>query len=698
MCVAIWNAWGEVVQKESVNIWLQLLGFERNDPDKGVSRFLDSTGFIPDSVCGLLFNADFVHLNRRMDEEYELFPDNCSYRGVIKNRERERQPWTNYDLKELVKSLKQKGIDFYAGIMGCYIGNRFHYEWLSDHPEMQSFRIEGDGELCCLKHLKDGRLYEDFFAERLVETLCDYDMAGVHLSDAFCPINVLYSGDWSTDMIMQFLEHSNIKLPVQVVSTIGDDSVSARRVRHEYIWGNLRKEWIQFYEWRWQCFFKKVCDAVHSVGKKVWVLGMYCTDPFETRYIYGFDCKKVMDAGVDCITANILPTSVTLEKPELPYYFHRMHTILPLLKAHVGERKILSMIGVQDASEEWSVLEHFPVMLERDIVTSGSYVSGSSKGFSPASDGLFFCLGDGISADGWSFLKKCTDCGFDNKNEVPMSPMMLWSEHQHDAILTEYIKNRRASAHKQCFEVEKAGALLGGTVVSDGLSGFEGALFVPNYDLLSKKEQKMLNEAKFMWLGTATCEAEMPSGVTYTFDDVSGDSEMRAFVCNFQLSQELEHETEKLISENDETASRRNEPERKIYPLYEELPFAKISHGFIKAIAIVLNEMCSVLTSVGCNLPSRVTKTDDGHLKLVIYNPFDNGYVTAVVTSKLDMESVKVLSSFPLLPPRFLSDGEQGMYYDFSKKHSTKKRFTVKLAPSGVTVVDINSNLTEMGK
>ena len=250
------------MQKYTNNVWMQLLGFERNDADKGVNRFLQQTGFTPDSICGLLFNADFVHLHKGMDEEYTLFADNCSYRGILQNRERKRQPWTNHDLKALVKNLKQKGIDFYAGIMGCYIGNRFHHEWLSDHPEMQSFRIEGDGELCCLKHLKDGRLYEDFFAQRLVETLCDYDMAGVHLSDAFCPINLLFSGDWSTDMTNQFLNFSKITLPNAVAFTLGDDNVSARKVRHEYIWGNLRKEWIEFYEWLAKLFQKDLrCRA-----------------------------------------------------------------------------------------------------------------------------------------------------------------------------------------------------------------------------------------------------------------------------------------------------------------------------------------------------------------------------------------------------------------------------------------------------
>jgi len=85
----------------SINIWMQMLGFNRNDPDRGVARYLETTGFVPESICGLLFNPDFVNLHRGMDEEYTLFQDNCAYHGIPRNKERERQPWTNYDLRAL---------------------------------------------------------------------------------------------------------------------------------------------------------------------------------------------------------------------------------------------------------------------------------------------------------------------------------------------------------------------------------------------------------------------------------------------------------------------------------------------------------------------------------------------------------------------------------------------------------------------
>ena len=50
-----------------VHIWMNLLGFERNDRDRGAKRFLKQTGFVPDGICALLFHPDFVHHHMGME-------------------------------------------------------------------------------------------------------------------------------------------------------------------------------------------------------------------------------------------------------------------------------------------------------------------------------------------------------------------------------------------------------------------------------------------------------------------------------------------------------------------------------------------------------------------------------------------------------------------------------------------------------
>lgn len=678
--------------KKTLNVWMQLLGFEKDDPDRGVARLLNTMDYVPDSICALLFHPDFVHLHGGMEKEVQLFPDNCAYRGIVQNKERRRQKWTNYDLRTLIAELKKKDIDFYIGIMGAYARNQFHHEWLSDHPEARAFELERDGGLACLKRLADGSYYEDFFIEMLVKTLQDYDCAGVHLSDEFCPMTHLYRGDWSADMTEQFLEYTGFFLPENVMITMEDDSLEARRVRHAYIWKHLREDWIRFYEWRWERFFKKVCDAVHAIGKKVWILGMYCTDPFETRYIYGFDSRRVMEAGVDCITANILPSSVTYEMPEFPYYFHRMHMILPLLRAQVGEKNIISMVGVQDATEEWSILEHHPMRLERDIYTTSSMVTRFGGEYRRATDGLFFCLGDGISSEGWKVLKKDSDIGFGEEIEHSWSPMLLWSDYQNDVMLKEYIHTRRSSAHKQSFEIVKAGTPFGGAIRSDELGEFNGVLFVPNYDLLTTEEQELLKNASYPWVGTVPANAEISAyGVcsTYEFADCHGEPGMKAFLCGHTLTQEEKAEISRLLVEDDGVRSRRNEPERMIHPLVEELPFGKLSQGFVASCGVLLRSAMKKYFPIAATRPMMALRLKNGKDRIYLYNPYDSGYCQVAVTFEKDICSAEIISSYPVQPVRFLEEGHSGVYYDFQKEPKTKKRFVVKLAPDGVTIVDV---------
>lgn len=674
---------------QSINIWMQMLGFDRDDPDHGVARFLDRTGFTPDSVCALLFHCDFVNLHRGMDDEYVLFQDNCAYHGIPRNKERERQNWTNHDLRELVAELKKQGVDFYAGIMGSYVNDMYHHEWLTDHPEIRCNRRDKVGSIMCLKRLKDGTYYEDFFAKKLVETLVDYDMAGVHLSDSFCPSSTIYMSDYSTDMVDQFISHTGIKLSDEIMATMGDDETATINKRADYLWENFREEWIRFYEWRWEGFFRKVCSAAHAAGKKVWVLGMYCTDPFETCYIHAFDSKRVMDAGVDCITANILPTSVGLNAKGFPYFFHRMHMELPLVSAQTGNHQIVSMVGVQDASEEWSVLEHRPVLLERDVYTMTSFRLKDGDSYADATNGLFLCLGDGIDHYHWEFLKTRMDIGFSTDAQKVWSPMILWSDTANYNMLPAYIKNRRTTVHKQCHEIFKAGTPFGGSVRSDDLNGFDGIMFVPNFDLLSENEQKDLLNCDFSWVGTVPADYSVPSNATFEFEDSFSDFSMKAFSYNFTPSEQTVQKIKSFCAEDDGMVSTADEPELSVTALYRELPHTKLTKGFVESMGALLQDAMYKLFPVECNKPMMALRLKNGQDRLFLYNTDDDHYDHAIVTSDIDLESVNIASHYPVLPPRFLQEANTAFSFDYNKKAERTNKFQVKLAPGGLTIVDI---------
>lgn len=670
-----------------VHIWMQLLGFNRDDPDKGVARFFDRTGFIPESVCVLLFHSDFVHLHRGMDTEYTLFDDNCAYHGIPYNKERARQPWTNYDLRALIAELKKYGVAFYAGIMGSYLENMFHHEWLSDHPEIRTGERKQTGYLHCLKRFSDGTYYEDFFSRKLVETLDDYGCEGVHVADSFCPTSMLYNGDYSTDMVDQFKAYRGT-LPQELEDTLGDDSVEARTFRGGYLWDNMREEYTRFYEWRWTRFFEKVCTAAHSHGHKVSVLGMYCTDPFETRCIYGFNTASVMKAGVDRLTANILPTSVAMNMPDREYYFHRYHMDTPLVKAQIGDASVVSMLGVQDASEEWSVLAHAPTKLERDLYTMTSMRNFNGAECNPSIEGVFICLGDGVESHEWAFLRERMEIGLATDAESAWSPVILYSETAEACLMSEYFRNRRTSPHKQSFEIFKAGTPFAGAVRSDALDGFSGTLFVPNYDLLPVSEQQAVLENGSAFVGTVPADYDISAlNVTYSCTDAFSDYPMKAFAVGCEIGEEQQSEIAGLLSQDDGTPNL-GIPDDNVYPLKKEIPFRKLTAGFVRSMGVLLRACMYARFPVTSSVPMMALRLKNGCDRLYLYCPHEGHYSQGVVVSEAPVIEAKVASAYPVLPVRFVDEMNTGFTFD-RKAQSSHRRFQCKLAPAGVTIVDI---------
>ena len=677
---------------KKTTIWMQLLGFEKNDPDKGAARYIDHIGFTPDSICGLIFHPDFLHYHKGMEEEYTLLQANCAYYGIPRNKERARQEWTNYDLRQLVAELKKKGVGFYAGIMGVYLNDIFHREWLSGNPEVRYMKRDGtQGSMMCLKRMKDGTYYEDFFIQKAVQALVDYDFAGIHMSDALAPTTMLYKGDYSTDMLEQFLEHTGITPPAQVAATIGDNSAASCTVRWEYLWNELREEWIRFMGWRWERFYQKLCTAVHAVGKEVWTLGMYCTDPFETRYIYGLELHKAFAAGLDCVTANILPTGVAMTVKDGPYFFHRYHMIEPLLRAQIKDGRILNMLGVQDASEEWSVLEHQPVKLERDIYTITSYCYTDETGCRSATDGMYICLGDGIAKEHWNFLKGRIDTGFDTDPAFVHSPSVLWSDTANENMLHAYLQTRRPSVHKQAYEIFRNGTPIGGSVRFENLSNFRGTLFVPNFDLLSDEEKAWLASSSLVWVGTVPENFDLAAwGIRPAFEcvDLHSDYPLRAFLCGTAVPTETAGKILALCAEDDGILSCGDEPERLIHPLENEAPFRKLNTGFLRSCGLLLQTAMYESFPVECDMPMMAVRLKNGKDRLYIYNPDENVYGHAVVTCRNEPKAVDVHSHYPVLPVRFLTEGNTGFAFDYTKK-VPKNRFQTKVTPAGVTIVDI---------
>lgn len=686
-----------------VFIWMNLLGFDRNDPDKGVRRFLDQTGFVPDGVAALMFHLDLVHLHRGMEEEYELFPDNCAYYGIPRNTERERQPWTNHDLRNLADELKKNGSGLYASFMGTTMNNLFHREWYNEHPEILNhgrFGAENAKNHFVLKRFKDGTYYEDFFADKLCQVLQDYHLEGVHLADNFCPsrANLLYLHEYSTDFVDQFLTYSGAVLPFEIASTMGDDSKEAEEKRSAWIYAHLREELIEFHTWRWERFFQKLCARVHAIGKKVMVLGMYCTDPFETRYCLGIDLRRLVKSGVDYITANVLPTSCYLiGKDDRPYYFHRYMAIVSTTAAHLPKGHLLSMLGLQDATEEWSAMNHAPCLHEKDMYTTMAYQLVDGDGTSRALEGYYLCLGDGIPQEDWDWERERLEVALSSGCRRVISPAMLWSDYAYENMLHEYIHTRRWTPFKLFYELAKEGVHPAAAVTPEGLINYEGTLIVPNFDMISAEEMAAVTSYD---KGSVFCTAspdfepeDYGLNPTICINDCFSDYPMKAFVLRHEISDIVKATVAQLLTEDDGTPNLEmpveNAREHE-YTLIDTLVFAKVTTGFKKAMALLLNNIQDLPFEI--DKPNLILEMPDGAYRVYLFNDSMVKYHRAFVKTERQIKEVKIISKFPVLPPRFTESNTGGTQHAYTGEPEIKKSFAIRIQPGGVTILDIYLN------
>jgi len=695
------------MENGKVFIWMNLMGFEKNDEDKGVKRYLQETGFLPDGACGLVCNPDIIHHHRGMDEEYVLHPDNCSYNGVPRNIIRERQEWTNYDLRQLAENLEKAGSHLYFSIFGVDTFNACHEEWIYDHPELMIHFLQKDrvvtGHHFLLKRFKDGSYYEDFFIDRLCQALVDYGVRGIHLADALCPPGAgsfIANFDYSTDFVEQFLRHTGITPPADVAATMGDDSFAAESARAAWIRRDYRIAWTRFHSDRWTQFFQKLCRRVHAIGKEVMVLGMYCTDPFETVYCCGMNLRNIVEAGVDYITANILPSSCFVNGPDdRADPFHRLMAIAPLTAAHLHEKgHLISMLALHDATEEWSAIHHAPTLHERDMFTMMAYRLIDADGISRSLDGFFLCLGDGIPREDWNWESERLRLAFSADAESVVSPAMLWSDRAFEAMLPAYYHTRRWTPHKLFHELAKAGTHCAAAVRVDGLYNYSGTLVVPNFDLLPPEEQQMVAAYDRGAVLCTACPDFDPAayGITPTIvlRDSFSNYPMTVFAFGCSVAPELREQLAVLLSEDDGTENLAEpveyikEPNQTV--LTTTLAFAKVTAGFRDAMALLLKTISDC--PFQSNKEQLVLKLKNGAYRMYLVNDSHDKYHRAQVTARIPIRNIKMVTKFPVLPPRYVDSFDSGKAngHTFSKDVTQiKQNFIVKLPPAGVVVLDI---------
>ena len=668
--------------------WMPLTGFDKNLPDKGVSIFLDRCDKNIDGICLFAFHPDIINQHQGMEKERILPPDNCSYFANPYNEERRRQEWTNFDLKDLCAQLAKRGVECFLSVMGSQLNDKFHHEFITDHPELKCSFRDGEWNLNVLKRFKDGSYYEDFFADKVTQVMVDYGFTGLHVADNFCPQPAsLYYGDFSQDMLEQFCEQTGYAFPPEILCD-GMENVKATAIRGDYIWKNLRVEWITFMGNRWAKFWKKICDAVHKINGKVFVLGMYCTDPFTTLYTKGVDLRKIVSAGVDYIMPN-MHANASMLLHSRPWRYYEWANMIPFTDAFTNDSKKINMLTVKDSAEEWDILHHAPSLLERDIYMLPCYARYTSQGLKRCLDGFNICLADGLYKQEWKWLNERTQIAFGELPKKILTPTIVWSDSAFDNMLGEYARTRRWTTHKTVYELNKLGAMMGAIVRIEDLTDDCGDLFVANFDLLTDEEKQKIALYKGGRV-IATATTKNINQKDYEWDLYFEDKNSHFGLCAFGFNLKGEfnlQEIDEILKENkpiDGVDDLQNVKEI-ISTLNQFMPFSSVSVGFLRAIAKLLNHTTEQI--IECTHPVIPMQMRDGRIRIYALNDDLLHYGKAIITIKEPIEKVENVSKFPLLPVKF-SDKKQ---FGFTTQDypGDQRTFRLLIPQGGVSIVDV---------
>ena len=117
------------------------------------------------------------------------------------------------------------------------------------------------------------------------------------------------------------------------------------------------------------------------------------------------------------------------------------------------------------------------------------------------------------------------------------------------------------------------------------------------------------------------------------------------------------------------------------------LVFSKVTRGFSDALALLLKEIDTMPFRI--DKPSMVFKMPDGAYRLYLYNDNEIQYRRAFVESGREIVETRTVTSFPVLPPRFMDRAGGKLHHTYNGTDTAKHSFEIKIQPGGVTVIDV---------
>ena len=631
-------------------LWIELIGFDNQKEDFGVGEFIRRAGFVPDAISLLMFNPDFVHTHDGLDGDRNFPADFCSYWGRECSEERQRQAWTRYQLKGLVDQLHKNGVAAYFSVFDLFKSN----EWIGRHPEI--FHVRRNGErlnvICPWKRLADGEYYEDFFVDKTLKVAADYGFDGCHCADGYAHQRIpICEGDFSDDMVEQFVESTQVNLPEEMRGLAENDAERVRE-RADWIWRDRRLEWIRFYTDRVERFFKKLVHALHNASKRVVANTAWTKDPLEAIYRYGVDYRKLADAGVDAFIVESAACAVGVDGFEKVNSYRALYpfeTALLLINACVPRTPLIFLNGIKDTTEQWDALRHCPHALEREIYELSNFYSYDDRGrLNRCASGLMACLADSIRPEEWRQLRTWWELGFSGKPSRIIGATLVWSDSAFENQLADFVKTRGWTTHRLVHHLLARNAPIRATVNIDHLETCKGAILVIHPHLYPEKEIRGILDYRngpVIFIGAKT--ESLPQS-EFQFEDVYPPDALACSVYG-KGANPLDIAIEKDGAENlPVDIEGFSEPSGPHAMFYHDLHFRKVSESFLQCCADVIATCATPVRILANGESVRIAAFEDSEGKIRIMAGTDSH---CAVSPQIDLGRIirrlEVLTRFP---------------------------------------------------
>ena len=490
--------------------WIELIGFDKDCIEQSVQNFIDKQQGRIDSVFLLLYDIDFINDHQGMENEYFLKRMECSYNGHEYNAERKIQRWTNYDLKKLIDVFHLKEVKVFCSVLNMAVGRGEDGEGIATstllkNPELQEFCSKkyayNYGSINVLKRFKSGGYFEDYFISNLIEVLVDYGFDGYHIADGISSGRLrVPNGDFSDDMVEQFLAHTKIVFPNDI--PLITKNKKEHLLRYRFIIENYRYEWMEFISNRFAEFFKKVVDKSHAVGKLVYFNNTWTCSPFEAYYRYGIDYRKLAKSGVDAMIFEDTGGSGTLlsyeslwvQPSEERRKFNQMRFRLSQMALKLStDIPIYNMTTLQDNEEQWNFIDNdfneYRSMIARRSI---AYIESNQSEYTKGCDGSLYCLSDGLEKNVWDSIHQ-TENIFDFQNVVGAYGFTAIYVENFEQEAKKFISNKGHYAESCYYELIKSGLPICAMAKESDIAKLQGNI-VAFTDMLNDDSLKCLEE------------------------------------------------------------------------------------------------------------------------------------------------------------------------------------------------------------